>query len=92
MISAEHYALEDQAVRDLLGLREKEVAYYANVLNSIGIQSALICGFSVTFLSCYTPYEGFGNSNFIYVYFVPGAISIAVSMNTIISAAFASIW
>ena len=90
MISAEHYALEDEAVRDFLVLREKEVNYYANFLNSVGVQSALICGFSVTFLACFTPKV---EPSFIrYVFYGAGALSISSAMNSIVSAAFASIW
>ena len=91
MISAEHYALEDEAVRDLLVLREQEVKYYTGALNSVGVQSALICGFSVTLLACYRP--GHESLDFLlYWYYISGALSVAAAMNSVISSAFASIW
>lgn len=52
MLSADHYALENRAVQQLIELRHREVNYLTDRFNSIGTQSSLIAGFCVSVLSC----------------------------------------
>ena len=44
MLSAEHFALEHEAVKQLLAIREQEVRQMCDHFNAIGTQSALIAG------------------------------------------------
>ena len=54
MLSAEHFALENKAVRELLQIREREVTHMTDRLNAIGTQASLIGGFVVTSLTAVT--------------------------------------
>ena len=44
MLSAEHYALENELVRSVLEIKQKEIEFYLDRFSAIATQSALLLG------------------------------------------------
>ena len=92
MLSAEHLALENEAVRQLLAIREKEIQFFTDKFNAISTQSALIAGFVITSLTA-VPLQGQpGHENLESVFLISGALSMICCFYSLLCSTMAGIW
>ena len=105
MLSAEHFALENEVVRNVLRIRQDEIQFFLDRFNSLITTSALIAGFTVTSLTALNneAFSGYDTNQTVVQaddiyrqmekpYLYAGAATIAFSLNSILTCTFASIW
>ena len=95
MINAEHYALENEAFKQLQSLRQQEVLFFSDRFNTLGTQSALMGGFVISSFTCINPTkvlegkeEAVTFTSIAYLYWISGALSLACSLHTILNSTF----
>eukprot|EP00949_MAST-11_sp_MAST-11-sp1_P004016 g4016.t1 len=95
MLSAEYFALEHEATRQMLQIRQQEVSYMTERFNAIGTQSSLIAGLVITTLTAVdtSPVE-MGHERFWVreAFFLSSALSFSCSLHCILCSTFASIY
>lgn len=90
MLSAEHTALENAAIRQLLAIREKEIQFFTDRFNAISTQSALIAGFVITSLTA-VPLQG-ANEVLASAFLMSGAITIVCCFYSLLCSTMTGIW
>lgn len=92
MLSAEHMALEHQAVQQLLGIRHQEVSYMTDRFNAIGTQSSLLAGFIVTTLTAVSAADP-GTTEWVrQTFWASSALSLMFSLHCVLCSTFAAVW
>jgi hypothetical protein len=90
MLSAQHIALENAAVRQLLSIREKEIQFFTDRFNAISTQSALIAGFVISTMVSVPLQQG---TEALHSFFlITGAISLICCFYSLLSSTMAGIW
>ena len=97
MLSAEHYALENELVRSVLEIKQKEIEFYLDRFSAIATQSALLLGVVTGGFASFdsgkfdhTDHPWLKNIEKPYIYC--GTLSLICSLDTIMVATFAGIW
>ena len=90
MLSAEHVALENAAVRQLLAIREKEIQFFTDRFSAISTQSALIAGFVISSLTGVGLSKG--NETLESAFLITGAISMICCFYSILCSTMTGIW
>ena len=90
MLSAEHIALENEAVRQLLAIREKEIQFFTDRFSAISTQSALIAGFVITSLTAVPLQQG--NEALESSFLITGSISMICCFYSLLCSTMTGIW
>jgi hypothetical protein len=98
MLSAEHYALENEVLRNILEMKQKEIEFYLDRFSAIATQSALLLGIVTGGFASFDT-SRFENPKFLnqlhyaekpFIY--GGTLSLICSLHTMMVATFAGIW
>ena len=95
MLSAEHYALENEVVRNVLQIKQHEIQFYLDRFNSIATQSALIAGFLVSSIASLDTAKFHQNDTLKWLelpFLYAGSLAIVFALNSILCCTFAGIW
>eukprot|EP00457_Paulinella_chromatophora_P006783 gb/GEZN01006802.1/.p1 GENE.gb/GEZN01006802.1/~~gb/GEZN01006802.1/.p1 ORF type:complete len:446 (-),score=86.15 gb/GEZN01006802.1/:219-1556(-) len=95
MISAEHFALEHDTVRQLLEIRSQEVTQMCNHFNAIGMQAALIAGFVVTSLTAVVGdviLRPDVHPLVRYTFWISSSLSLVCCVHCLLNSTFAAVW
>ena len=92
MLSAEHFALENQAVKELLAIREREIQFFADRFNAIAMQASIVAGFVVSSMSSIQLNQVQRGEALESVFMISGSMCIVTSLYAILCTTMAGIW
>ena len=95
MLSAEHWALEHKAVKQLLDIRQREVEFITQRFNSIGTQSSLIAALVCTLLVGLdpgAPSSEAEDESVRQIFWASSALALILSLHCILNSTFACVW
>ena len=92
MLSAEHFALENQAVKELLAIREREIQFFADRFNAIAMQASIVAGFVVSSMSSIQLNQVQKGEALESVFMISGSMCIVTSLYAILCTTMAGIW